>query len=451
MAHNSTPIPPYGSRNGKRGVHLIRALQLEPFSITALIFATSIVTILLFWVMLPDSFHINENRDYKAFYEPVARRIIAGDGLTNADGTPALRYPPGYPLILAGLFGVSHLLHISQETALAALSLLSMGLTSVFVFMLARSIWSTRPALVAALVWMTYPFALWLTKQPNSEISFLVVFYGAFYLFWDALLRRSRAWSTYFLIGFLMGLAMLIRPIAIGTGFLMGVLLWIVRRDMTARLRFSLAIVVLLGNLMAISPWETWAYATTGRVIVLSTGGVPGIQDGLTFALARAPKGYRQIVKVPQDVTALMQDIYSRSSEMKSLGAVASVMGEKLQTQPLAVTKLFSLKAIRSWYGTDSGRFELPNLLIQGAYLFLVLWGSRTAWRRGGAAKDLTISVWLIALYFWGMTTLVLSILRYMVPAIGLLFVLLPGVLFKRENAEAKLSADYHPYSNPRK
>jgi hypothetical protein len=32
-------------------------------------------------------------------------------------------------------------------------------------------------------------------------------------------------------------------------------------------------------------------------------------------------------------------------------------------------------------------------------------------------------------LYFWAMTTTVLSIVRYMVPVIGLLFVLAPAIL----------------------
>ena len=35
-------------------------------------------------------------------------------------------------------------------------------------------------------------------------------------------------------------------------------------------------------------------------------------------------------------------------------------------------------------------------------------------------------------LYFWGMTTLVLSIVRYMFPVMGLLFILMPGILIKK-------------------
>ena len=195
------------------------------------VFTTSILVTILFWMSLPDSFQINENSDYVAFYEPVAHNILEGHGFTLANGTPAIRYPPGYPLLLAGLLEFSNLLNIPAETVLSISILLSMGLTSVFVFILARSMWGSSPALVSSLVWMSYPFALWLTKQPNSENLFLVVFYGGFCLFWHLLLTESRAWPLYFLVGLLTGFAMLIRPIAIGVGFLMGAILWLVGRE----------------------------------------------------------------------------------------------------------------------------------------------------------------------------------------------------------------------------
>jgi hypothetical protein len=66
---------------------------------------------------------------------------------------------------------------------------------------------------------MSYPFLLWLTIQPYSEIPFLVVFYASVCLLWLALLRRTRRWLVYFLLGCLLGIAMLIRPIALLLGF----------------------------------------------------------------------------------------------------------------------------------------------------------------------------------------------------------------------------------------
>jgi hypothetical protein len=281
--------------------------------------------------------------------------------------------------------------------------------------------------MISALIWMTYPFGLWLTKQPNSEVPFVVIFYGGFYLFCRALLCKIRFWPVYFLSGLLMGFAMLIRPMAIGVVIVMSVILWLVGREIAAHFRLFLVTMLMLGNLVAVLPWEVWVYSTTSRVVVLSTSGASGIRDGLTFAVAQSSKDYRQEFKVPEDVAALMRDMFIRSDEMQSLDGVMSVLTERSRIHPLTVAKLFTLKTARSWYGTDSGRFETPSMLIQAAYLVLVLWGSGVAWRRGGIAKQLTISLWLMSLYFWGMTVLVLSIVRYMVPAMGLLFVLIPG------------------------
>ena len=406
-------------------------LQLkESFWHIVLVFFTSILATLLFWGVLPTQFRINDNSDYISFYKPVAHNILAGHGLVIPDEGPALRYPPGYPLLLAGIFGLSHLLEIPEEAGLSAFVLLCMALTSVFVYLLAQSVWGPLPALISALIWMTYPFALWLTKQQGSEMPFLVVFYGGVYLFWRALLGKTRSWPVYFLSGLLVGFSMLIRPIAIGVVIVMSVILWVVGREIAARLRLFLVMMLLLGSLVTVLPWEVWVYSMTNRVVMLSTGGAPSIHDGLTFAVAS--KGYRQEIKVPEDVAALMQDMLVHADKMRSLGEIVSVLTEKLWAQPLTVVKLFTLKAARSWYGIDSGRFEIPIMLIQTAYFVLILWGSGAAWRRGSIPKQLAISIWFLVLYFWATTILALSILRYMVPAIGLLFVLIPGSFSNR-------------------
>jgi hypothetical protein len=408
-----------------------RIHQLAPHLLTApATFAVSVLIVLLFWMIMPTSFRLNESSDYTDFYEPVARNILAGRGLIQTDGAPAIRYPPGYPVLLAGVFGFSHLIRVSETITLASFILLCTGLSSVFLFMLARSVWSPLAAFASSLIWITYPFSLWLTKQPNSEIVFMAVFYGGFCLFWHLLLHKSRAWPIYFFSGLLSGFAMLIRPVAIGIGFLMGTILWLVGSQMSRRLRLFLAMMTLLGNFTAIFPWEAWVYSKAGTVVVLSSGGVPSIVDGLTFALVQIPnsdKSYRELPKVPHDVAALMQDISGSSAEMNSFEDVISVIIGKLGTQPLTVTKIFAVKTARSWYGTDSGRFETPIMLLQSVYVIMVLWATGAAWRQGGLAKQLAISIWLIVFYFWGMTILVLSILRYMVPVIGLLFVLLPA------------------------
>jgi hypothetical protein len=217
---------------------------------------------------------------------------------------------------------------------------------------------------------------------------------------------------------------------------LMGAILWLARRDMTAPLRLFLIMVILLGNLVAILPWEIWAYSATGKAVMLSTGGIGNISNGLIFAIPLDSRSYRQGVKVPRDIEELMRDFHARDGEMQSLGGVITVVKEALQSRPLTVMKLFALKVGRSWYGTDSNRLETLILLIQIPYLALILWSSKAAWKQGGSARQLSIGIWLIVLYFWGMTTISVSIVRYMTPVMGLLFILVSACFCRRGSTE---------------
>jgi 4-amino-4-deoxy-L-arabinose transferase-like glycosyltransferase len=397
----------------------------KPGWVPTAVFLVSILIVSIFWMVLPVRFRATENTDYVAYYEPVARNILNGTGIVSLDGTTAIRYPPGYPLLLASILFLSRQLRISEATGLSVFAILCLGSASVLIFQLSRSVWGITPALISSLVWATYPLALWYSQEPGTELPFTAIFYGAFCLFWYTLLRKSRAWPIYFLIGLLVGLAMLIRPIAIGAGVLMAVILWLYASHLRPRLKLTLIAVLLLGNVVAVAPWEGWMYSRTGKVILLSNGGVPSIRDGLTYGVS---KGARQGGSVPADVAELMNDIRAKYEELRSLSDIAVIMSKELLIRPVAVVKLFLLKVVRSWYGTDSRRLETPLMLLQLIYLALILWATKVAWKLGGTARELTVSVWLMAFYFWGMTIVALSIARYMVPAMGLLFTLLPAV-----------------------
>ena len=242
-------------------------------------------------------------------------------------------------------------------------------------------------------------------------------------------MTQKKTAVLFFLVGVVVGLSSLIRPAAIAVTVVLSGVVWLLRREIKAGSRVLLILAMLLGNIAAILPWEGWVYLKTERVVPLSSAGTLGILDGLTFAVVK--KDYRQAIKVQPDVSALMEDIHrlrSESTRTQSLMGVVSVMIDKLRSQPLSVLKLYLLKASRAWYATDSGRFEMPIMAIQAAYLFLIILGSIGAWRSGGNPRELAISVLAVVLYFWMITTIVLSILRYMVPVIGLSMILVPGI-----------------------
>jgi len=419
-----------------------RATRRHDVAAAVALFLLAVVVAGLFWSLLPAEYRQNQSTDYTGSYEPVARAILAGRGITDETGQLATRYPPGFSVLLAGAWAVGRAVGLSDATALLAFRLLCAGLAAVLLYALARLIWPIGAALLVGGAWATYPFFLWITKQPNSEVPFIPVFFGALLLFWLAVLGRAagwRVWLLYLLAGLLAGAAMVIRPAAMGLGVVMAVLV-LLQAPARRRARLGLAALLLLGNALAVAPWLGLVYAETGEVIPLSSGGTPSLVDGLTFLVAE--KEYRRDVPVPEDVAALLNEFQRRRPEMKSTGGVVAVVLDEARQAPGAFLRYTFIKAGRSWYGIDSRTFEGPTLALQAVYLVLVLWGSAAVFlaRRPGDhwpndsrqadRRRLLAGNWLIVATFWVMTMTAVPLLRYMLPAMGALFVALPGVYY---------------------
>jgi hypothetical protein len=404
-------------------INALRRLDLDATGV----FAVSVVIVLLFLGILPGTYKQNESTDYLNYYEPVARNLLRGSGLVGTDGLPAMSNPPGYPILLAGVFSLAGVTRLPESLMYSIFVLCCMGFSAVFIFLISRGIWGVQGGWLSALFFITYPFGLWLTKQPGSEVPFMLAFYAGLHLFWAGMGDRKNAGWFLVLCGFLMGIAMLIRGIALGSGVILFILFLVIKRNILLRRRFVLAGMILLGNLLAVLPWQVWAYRQTDQVILLGTNGVPSIRDGLTFAVNT--KGYRQSVGLPEDVLALQDQFLEESGSMNTVGEIWEHVSFHFLREPLAFSKLILIKMTRSWYGTDSGSLEPVIAGIQGVYASVILLASILVWKYRTEYPGVLLVVWAIAFYFWVMTTLVLSILRYMVPAIGLFALLVPVFL----------------------
>ncbi len=385
------------------------------------VFVASAAATLMFWAVVPSRFLVNESNDYTSFYEPVARQIVAGHGVVTPDGEPALRTPPGHPLFLAAGFAFSGWAGIPEAVVLPALCVLCMGVASTILFATARSVWGSVPALVTATAWMTYPLGLWLTKQPNSEMPFLVVFCLVVFLFVRLVTRRKWSRTLSLAVGIAAGVAMLIRPIAVGSGLVMALIAMLayVRRGSGVHHGLVVACLIITGNLLVVAPWEAWVYSRTGRLVLLQATTRGTMRAGLVLAASAQ--------WMPENVASLAQDIEGRfNREVRSYGDVVLLLVGELRARPRAVVELLTLKIVRSWFGTDSGRYEKSILLIQIPYLALIGWSTVVALRKN---RPFALTIWTLVLYFWLMTVWAFTIVRYMVPAIGLLFTLLPAVV----------------------
>lgn len=379
----------------------------------------------IFLLLLPPPFQKNQSSDYANYYEPVARNLVAGRGLVLGS-RPALLYPPGVPILYAITFWISDALRITHGTALRILQALFVVANALLVALVAMRCCSLRIALVASVLWSTYLFNLWLTKQPDPTPPFSVLLLlGVFiFLVWSS--DGSQAVLRGTVLGVILGIAALLKPFSIAMPVLFIAMAWTCAIACRRRQRILFSLSIFVAYLMLISPWEIWAGRASGHFIPLCTNGPNALIDGITFGMVR---GAPQIL-MPKSVQLLTENAITHYKQLKTTTSIAHFLIAQLREQPRAVIQLFLLKAARSWYGNESHRFEGWVAAIQLLYLPFVLLGMRIVWKGGRQQRNFLLVAIGVALYFWAMTTLTaLALLRYMVPALNILMVLVAVAL----------------------
>ena len=269
-----------------------------------------------FWLVLPAAYRASESSDFSSFYEPVAVRLLAGQGITTESGAVAMRYPPGFPIVLAAAIGTGRALGLSEEHALDVLALACVAISSLLLHLIAREIWSGWAALVPSAAWSTYPLVLWLTKQPNSELVFTPLLFACAFVLWK-LTRDVRPRAGMVLaMGACAGAAMLVRPIALFLPLVCGALVLVLAKEWSVRARAVTAASVLAVALLVVLPWELRASSAAGHFVMLSDGGVPAMRDGLTFAV-NTKKDYRGGIRVPDAVRTVMVSFYAQYDQLE--------------------------------------------------------------------------------------------------------------------------------------
>lgn len=376
---------------------------------------------IFFLALLPATARINESADYTEFYRPVAHSLLSGDGL-RIDGQVAARYPPLFPLALATAIGSGRLVGLPEELSVGLLALLGFAATAGALCRLGILVHGPLAGFLAAMAFCLYPPHLFLVKQPNSELLFLPLLIFACELLWRSRTQISRAALLVLAAGGVVGLAALVRPIAVALAAPLALFLLFCPTANSRPRRFVLALLLCAGQALVMAPWLLHLRFELGTFVPLSTGGRLSMLDGLTLAT----KKDRPPPPMPEEVAALMREVDAARPRLRSASAILAFLGDKAREEPTTVGLLLALKTARSFYATDSMRFEPQLLALQLPLLLLFAFTLRRAFRRPEEPwRALAVLALLILLYFLAMTVLVLSILRYLVPALAPLFLLL--------------------------
>lgn len=395
----------------------------------ALVILFSLVTSLIFLSFFKNMGPIEHQvpgSDYGSRYKPMSLNIMEGRGIPIEKNSLVIG-TPGYPLILIPILFLSNQLGINELPLIVVFNTLIAALTAFFLFIVGKSIFNTKIAFIASLLWSTYPLNLWFIKNPNTEVPFILLLYVSI---WIYLLGIQRKKSPYFFTtGIMLGLLMLIRPVALFLPLLFIILLFVLRLQYKEEGRsFFLNVLnfqplrqggaLLLGTLLIILPWIGYVFKGSGHFILVSSIGTPTAVSGLSYAFVGDGRHKETVSK---DIKMLMENV--RDAHLTTGMDIVRFTIEELFTQPLTLFKLFFLKFIRSWYATYGMWWEREILLMQIPYLASGIIGIIFVLRKYRKQLFGSALFLLLILYFWIMTFLGLSIVRYMVPVMGFLMI----------------------------
>jgi len=196
-------------------------------------------------------------------------------------------------------------------------------------------------------------------------------------------------------------------------------MVFLLLRKKAKKVQFLLALLLLAGSLLIIFPWEMQMFFETGHLVFLSSAGHNPVTVGLTFAL-RDTAGHGWPA-VPNDVLILMERI--KTADLNSIFSIFSFLLKEAINSPVPVFKLLGLKIVQAWYATSQMWFEKSILAVQLFYLVPGLAGVIYAIKKYKEKLRNIIFLLSIVFCFWGITFLALSIMRYMVPAMGVVII----------------------------
>jgi len=392
-----------------------RGVPAAPWRDLVLLFVLQVLALAAFRAVLPASAATNEGSDFDAFYRPVAEQIADGRGV-EIDGEPATRYPPGYPLVLAGAFVLADAVGVARSDAVTPLTIVLAATAGLLLHLVARPLFGRRVAWAASAAWLAYPLTLWTTKQPNSEIPFLVGLYAAIVLLVPLVTEGRAGPRRLAAAGLVLGLAAIVRPAGLVLIPAVGLVAWL--RLTGDRRRLGLVAAFALAAAVPVLVVSAWTSAQRDQVALLSDSNVANLVEGLSFAVDSPEEA--EDLPMPGGLRDFVIEAHEREGELLREDSAPELLATTAREQPVVLLQLVGYKAARAWYGTESFRYEGLLLVTQVGWLALAGIG---VWLRRGeeAVRWYVALVLALNLAAWGAAIVGLSIVRYLVPTLGLL------------------------------
>lgn len=236
-------------------VTLAFRISLSQISILALVIAGLCLRLIWFFV-----FDVQQVSDYNT-YTILANKLISGTTYEIA-GTKAY-WPVGYPAFLAAV----HLGHF-PVTALSIflLNILLYLLSSYFIYNIAERLFNKNTAVLTLAIVTFWPSNFAMVGMAFKEYLVYTLLAASIYLY------LTKTHCLYFVVsGLLLGYSALVQP---GTLLFVSVFIvaaWAAAKPLKRQLLQIFALVI--GMVIAISPWTYRNYQTFDRIVLISTNG----------------------------------------------------------------------------------------------------------------------------------------------------------------------------------
>ena len=205
-------------------------------------------------------------------YHAHAIDISEGRGFLNSLGEVTAARPPLYPILLGGLYSIVG----PDPDAGRALQVALGGVIVLLVFALARRLFSTRVALMAAALAAVNPGLVYLSALLMTENLYVILLLLLMLVLVREWKRPTGSVAGFAVAGLLAGLCSLTRPTAFTVALLLsGVTLVFAREGFGTRLRK--VVVFMLVTVALVLPWSVRNYIQMGGWVTFTTHG------GITF------------------------------------------------------------------------------------------------------------------------------------------------------------------------
>src|SRR5262245_9155472 len=201
-----------------------------------------------------------------AWYDRVARDLVAGAGVRGVDGRPTAFFPPGYPAFLAAFYAVFGAHPALPKILNAALA----TLTCLLTYTAGRAAYGWRVGIAAAGLVAASPGDVFYAGVTLSEPLLTCALTGLVlaFLLWN---REAAPRSRWLSLGLLLGAASLVRGIALPFAAV-PIAAWLVERG-PGRETWLRSGLLALGIALAVAPWTLRNHLRLGYPILIASDG----------------------------------------------------------------------------------------------------------------------------------------------------------------------------------